>query len=605
MSKKLTHVLIKPIIKAVARTRLPKLDGFIYSGELQNSVEVSRDEWGIPHIVAKSEHDLFFCQGFIHAQDRFWQMDFNRRLTAGRLSEIIGEVTLPLDQWMRTLTLRKVAEFEISLLDETTRAALNAYANGINAFLAAGKLPVECFLLRYQPEAWTIANFLSWVKMMAWSLSVNWEMELLRAQVINCIGPEKAAELEPPPLSRWPFIVPPSANYENIHFRASDQLQQVKPFSGPSPYDGLGSNSWVVSGKWTKSGYPLLANDMHLGLTVPSIWYENHLVTDELSLYGVSFPGIPGIISGHNGHVAWGFTNGFADVQDLFVEHIRRTETGDYEADYQGNWEKCRVIREEIKIKDKESVKHETIITRHGPIINHLAPDLAGESPLSMCWTALDPDSMMNSLHGFFLAKDCSEFRQAARQWTTPNQNIVFADRDGNIGYVLAGKIPFRNKGQGKIPVPGWTNEYEWSSYLPFSSLPSLENPAQGFIVTANNRVVGADYPISLELEPITGDRAQRISEMILDKNAQLGDEKINSSYFKRMQFDQCSPTARVIARHLARLNLPNSSHLDGSDLEKTLEYIKNWDGILNADSQAAAIYQVFIRKLIRLIFKE
>ncbi len=591
--------MISWLVKGYARTRLPKLSGEQSLAGLEQPVEVLRDGRGVPHIYADNLADLFFSQGYIHAQDRFWQMDFNRRLVAGRLSEILGEIAIPIDRWMRTLTMRRVAEFEQSLYEDNTCQLLQAYANGVNAFLDHGKLPIETALLGYRPEPWVIEDTLSWVKMMAWTLSVNWEAEILRSHLINRLGPEKAADLEPPHLSRWPFIIPPGTDYSLISSSMLAHAQSLRPFSGPSVYEGLGSNNWVVSGKFTETGKPLLANDMHLGISAPSIWYENHLVVNEFSVIGVTFPGIPGVVAGHNGHVAWGFTNGFPDVQDLYLEKLRQLEDGSVEAEYNGKWEKTHQLDEIIRVQGGASVTEKVVITRHGPIINSLAADFSGDQPLALRWTALEPDTMLQTILEFLTAKNCDEFHNCLRHWKTPAQNVVYADLDGNIGYSLPGSIPVRAKGRGRIPVPGWTDEYEWMNYLPYESLPRLKNPEQGYIVTANNRVFDQNYPVPLELEPISGDRAQRISEMLLDPDLRAGREYLTIENFKQIQMDQHSPSARVIARRLVMLPLQSSAHFDETELHEALKYFKDWDGDLAVDSTAAAIYQVFIRKLV------
>ena len=480
---------------------------------------------------------------------------------------------------MRTLTLRRVAEFEVSLHELETSHNLDAYANGVNAYLSKGPLPLEFLLLQYRPEPWVVADTLSWIKMMAWSLSVNWESEILRAHLVARLGPELAAELEPPQLPCWPYAIPPGVDYQRVGSNALERAAAARPFSGPSPYDGLGSNNWVLAGTRTKTGKPLLANDMHLGLTAPSVWYENHLVSDDFSVTGVTFPGIPGVIAGHNGHVAWGYTNGFPDVQDIYLERLKKLPDGSIQAEYNGQWENIQVLHEQIKIKNRKPVIEEVLITRHGPIINVLSPDFCGEQPLAMRWTALEPDTMIKGLFSFTQAKDCEGLHEALKSWTTPVQNVVYADTAGNIGYTFAGKVPVRAKNRGRLPVPGWTDEYEWTGYLPFDSLPHTLNPAQGFIVTANNRVVSADYPVQLDLEPIAGDRAQRISEMILDHSLRDGEENIDIPFIRRMHFDQVSPSAKEFIRRFAQLTLPNSAHYPETDLHSALDYLKNWDG--------------------------
>jgi penicillin amidase len=600
------HLTLKSVanqcLRLYARNRLPRLDGQLQLAGLGRPAQILRDEWGVPHIYAESLKDLCFAQGFAHAQDRLWQMEFNRRLASGRLAEIFGPVAVQVDRWVRTLTIRRVAEFEVSLLSTEVRDLLQAYANGVNVCMAQQRLPIEFSLLRFRPRPWTIADSLSWIKMMSWSLSVNWEAELLRAKLIARLGPEMAADLEPLHLQRWPYILPPELNDATLGASALETAQRGRLYMGPSPYDGLGSNNWAIAGERTQSGKPILANDMHLQLTAPAIWYENHLIGGNIDATGITFPGIPGVVAGHNGRVAWGFTNGFPDVQDLYIERLRRGPDGRLQAEYNGAWEDVRVLHEIIEVKGEVPVTEEVIITRHGPVINSLAAELSGEEPLALRWTSLEPDRMAHAIFEMMRARNCAEFHQALREWTAPVQNVVYADIEGNIAYSFPGKIPIRAKSSGRLPVPGWTDEYEWLGYFPFEALPHFSNPPQGFIASANNRVFREDYPIEIELEPISGDRAQRIAEMILDPTLRQEDEKIDLGFVQKMQYDQVSPSARVILRHLVQLPLNVSAHRPETEIHAALKLLKAWDGALSADSPATAIYQVFIHKLAEIL---
>ncbi len=567
------YLLRRPLARTRGTLRLPGL---------HRPVEILRDRWGVPHIYAADRHDLFFAQGFVHAQDRLWQMDFQRRMVAGRLSEVLGPQTVAVDRWLRILGMRRLAEQQVSLLTEPVRTVLEAYAAGVNARIALGRLPVEFGLLRYRPEPWTAADTLAWNKAMSWGLSINWESELLRAQLIARLGPERAAELEPEldELS----IVPPGG------LSALDRAAAARPFLGPPPQAGVGSNSWVLAGQRTVGGTPILANDMHLPMYQPSIWYENHLVGGGLNVIGITFPGVPGVVAGHNGHVAWGFTNGFPDVQDLYRERLRRDEAGRVWYEYRGEWHRAEIIREEIEVKGAETVVEEVILTRHGPIINALAADLAGEEPLALRWTSWEPDTVIHAVLEMMEARTCLEFRQALRRWTSPVQNVVYADREGNIAYSLAGRVPIRAKGEGLTPVPGWTGEYEWTGYIPFEEMPHLYNPPQGYIVTANNRIVGKEYPYFLGREYASDDRARRITELI------EGRKRVDVAYVRKMHFDLVSPTARDVARHLGNLRVQDPR------LAAVVEMMGRWDGALTADSPEAAVYQVFLRRMIRLL---
>jgi penicillin amidase len=602
--------LRRPLARTKGTLRLPGL---------QDEVEILRDRWGVPHIYASNFHDLLLAQGFVHAQDRLWQMDFHRRLVAGRLSEIMGQATVPVDYWMRTLSMRRVAEREVDLLSPKARIHLEAYAAGINARMTQGRLPVEFALLHYRPEPWTVADTLSWVKMMSWYLSVNWESELLRAQLNKHLGAERARELQPSYPEEQPYIVPPGIDFAALDTSPLERAEAVRPFAGPTARDGLGSNSWGLAGSRTATGAPLLANDMHLFMTLPSMWYENHLITKDLNVTGVTFPGIPGVVSGHNGHVAWGFTNGYADVQDLYVERLRRT--GDrngkssVQYEYQGQWLEAELIHEEIRVKGGQPTIKQVIITRHGPIINALASDLVGEpwpqsfnggpfgivegtpsettEGLALRWTSLEPDRMIEAVFAMNQARDCVEFREALRHWTAPVQNVAYADTKGNIAYSYPGKVPIRAKGDGCVPVPGWIGEYEWLGYIPFEELPHLYNPPQGYIVTANNRVVGDSYRYHLGNEFASGDRAQRIVELI------EACERIDVAYVKGMHFDQVSHTAYAIGRYLRQLPV------EDPELAAVVERMRDWDGTLDAGSVPAAIHEVFLRRMIQLLLRD
>jgi penicillin G amidase len=571
----------------VLRQPRPMRRGKLRLKGLEAAVEIIRDRWDVPHIQAKNQEDAFYAQGYIHAQERLWQMDFNRRLVAGRLSEILGSVSVPLDRWMRVTCMRRWAEKGLLNPNEETLAIFDSYCAGINTFISSGALPVEFSLLNYQPEAWSMVDSIAWVKMMAWDLCGNWDTEILRAHLIDRLGLEEATKLEPPYLQGWPRVIPDGAAYARIGDEALQRAVKARQFTGPVSQEGLGSNNWVLSGARTTTGKPILANDMHLLMSIPAIWYENHLTGGDLNVTGISFPGIPGVISGHNQHVAWGYTDGFSDVQDLYMEHVRRNEDGGIQYEYKGEWLEAEVLDEEILVKNAAPEHEEVIITRHGPILNSLTPDLSGEQPLALRWTALEVDNMFACLLEMNRARSCIEFREALRNWSVPSQNTVYADVDGNIGYSLPGKLPMRAKGDGRVPVPGWTGEYEWLGYVPFEELPHQYNPPQGYVASANNRVAGGDYPHWIGYDHCTGNRAERIVELIHAKD-QLGLEDI-----QRMHMDQISPAARRISAHLGSL------HCDDPELAEVLERMCTWDGALRVDSPEAALYEVFVRRII------
>jgi len=579
---------------ALVRRPLPRRSGRVPLRGLGADVEVVVDTWGVPHVYADSLTDLVRAQGYLHAQDRLWQLEVNRRIVAGRMAELVGEVAVPLDRWMRTLSLRHVAEQEVALLSVEVRGLLEAYAQGVDARIGEGRLPVEFSLLRHHPEPWSVVDSLAWTKMMALTLCVNWETEILRARIIDRIGPQRAAELEPDYAQGRPYVVPDGVDYSCIGSQALARQAAAEQLSGPTAGDGvgIGSNSWVVHGTRTATGKPLLANDMHLGLTIPTIWYENHLSCPGYEVSGVTFPGLPGIVAGHNRRVSWGFTNGFPDVQDLFVERLRDAAGGGVEFEFEGGWHPAQVREEVIAVKGSRGTTREVVervvTTRHGPVINILAPEHTGEQPLALQWTAYEPSPMVEVLFAMNRAESCAQLREALRGWHTPVQNVVYADVEGDIGYSYPGRIPVRAKGDGRVPVPGWTGEYEWTGYIPFEELPHQENPPSGFVATANNRVVDEGYPFWLGADFITGDRAERISELI-----EAG-TPLDVQTFRHMQSDQVSTSARRTAQAIAALAT------DDPRLSEVVALMRGWDGTLGADSSQAALYEVFTVALAR-----
>ncbi len=593
--------LFKPVVRRgiewLSRNRLPQVDGSLRLPGLLDGVKVYRDHWGVPHIYAENEHDLFLAQGFVHAQDRMWQMEFVRRMAAGRLSEVLGSASLAVDRWMRVLGLQRVSEQEVRLLDETEGPILSAYVSGVNAFLQVGRLPVEFSLLRYQPEPWQMADSLSFVKILNWYLSGNWECELLRRQLVDRLGPELARELELGDEDSWPIVldIPDLVGLEKHLSRLA------RPFVGAGPGEGVGSNNWVLSGERTTTGKPILANDMHLSLMAPPLWYENHLAGGAYHLTGVSLPGSPLVVSGHNGRVAWGFTAGFADTQDLYEERLRREsgENGGAEqvwAAFGAEWYPVEVRQEAITVRGGSPEIQEVLITRHGPIINPLVPEETGE-PLALHWTSLQAQAgLLTSLSKMNRANDCLAFREATREWTGPVLNTVYADVEGNIAYSLIGKVPLRQRGDGRMPAPGWDEAYEWQGWIDFEDLPHHFNPAQGYVASANNRLAGPEYPHMIGCDFYTGDRAERISEMILAR------QQVDIAYVQRMQFDQLSPSAHSLA-HIFRQGqaLPE---LADRQIAPLVAMLAAWDGFLTADSPAAAVYQVLNRQLLRLLLE-
>jgi penicillin amidase len=408
----------------------------------------------------------------------------------------------------------------------------------------------------------------------------------MRQKITQRLGSEKTTELEIGAEKAWAVILDAGQALAR-----ENPVDTTRAFTGPHAGEGVGSNNWVVHGSRTVTGKPLLANDMHLGLSAPPIWFENHLVGGELEVTGVTFPGVPLVVAGHNRHVAWGYTDGLADVQDLYEEHLRPTAGNSWEYEHQGQWLPATVRQEEIRIKGGKSVVEAVVVTNHGPVINTLFKEAYPDTPpLALRWTALEPENTILAIYNMNTAKDCQEFRQALRSFDGPSQNTVYADTQGDIAYTLTGKIPIRAQGDGSIPSPGWTGKYEWQGYIPYEELPHLYNPPRGFIASANNALHRTDFPYFIARDFITSDRAGRIVELIEAR------DKLDIPYIQKMHFDQVSLSARVLARHLGELTISDP------DLADILRQMRTWDGKLEVGSYLATVYEATMRQALHLI---
>jgi penicillin amidase len=557
----------------------PQVKGAVAVSGLNAPVEMIRDEWGVPHIYAENEHDLFFAQGYAHAQDRLWQMEFNRRVGSGTLSEVLGEPTLDTDRFMRTLGLRRAAEKDWALAEDDVGTIMEAYAEGVNAYIEShrDRLPLEFTILGIDPAPWTPVDTLVWGKVMAYFLGNNYDFELLRARVIAELGEEAAQQLLPSYPDGGPFIIPPEAR--SYAWLRDIPFAKLKALIAPNT--DWGSNNWVVHGSRTATGMPLLADDMHLGLDMPSIWYENGLHGGRFDSVGYSFPGVPMVIVGHNSRIAWAVTNLPADVQDLYIEKLNDPVNPTlYE--FEGEWRDLEVIQETIEVKGNDSLKLDVLITHHGPIVNKVF-GLEDAEPLALQWTALEGTYLFRAVEAINLATNWDEFRQALRYWDVPSQNFIYADIEGNIGYQSPGQIPIRAPGhQGTVPVPGWTGEYEWSGFIPFDELPNVLNPPTGFIATANNKVVPDDYPHHLASEWSAPYRAQRITDLL------AADDSITVEDMRNIHAQTYSLPAEALRPYLLAVEAED-------DLQaEALEMVEKWDLCNEADQSGASIYQVW-----------
>ncbi|MDP3969130.1 MAG: penicillin acylase family protein [Nocardioides sp.] len=643
--------LVAALVTAVVLVRrpFPQTSGEIDVPGLSADVEVLRDEHGIPQVYADTAEDLFLAQGFVHAQDRFFEMDFRRHVTAGRVSELVGEGGLETDRYIRTMGWRRVAEQELSLLSAETRTYLDAYAAGVNAYTqdrGAGALGLEYTVLSldgldYTPEPWTAVDSVAWLKAMAWDLRGNMTDEIGRALATVDVGADRAAELYPDypfdrhrPIvegggvvdgvfepdatgsgTRKPARAPLSAQVDRLLEDVRAGVEAMPAMVGKGR--GVGSNSWVVAGDRTTTGSPLLANDPHLGISVPGIWHQMGLhcrtVTADcpFDVSGFTFSGVPGVVIGHNAEVAWGFTNLGPDVVDLVLERVQ----GDTFL-REGSYREMQVRTEQIEVLGRdEPVPMRVRETRNGPLLSDVSNELAtvganaepedvdgaGGAPYAVAlrWTALTPGRTADAIFAFGRATTWEEFRAAAELFEAPSQNLVYADKQGRIGYQAPGRIPVRRAGNdGTVPVAGWSPAGDWlPDPIPFDALPSVVDPDEGFIATANQAAVGEDYPFFLTGDWGYGYRSQRIIDVLETELADGG--TVSPDDMARLQLDARNGFAPTFVPYLLEILQPSGYYASAQEL------LRDWDFDQQADSPAAAYYNAVWAHTLRLTFHD
>jgi penicillin amidase len=610
---------------------LPQLDGTAALPGLHKSVAVDRDRWGVPHIRADSVEDLAQAQGYVMAQDRLWQMDLLRRVARGQLSEILGKATLTIDKDFRTMQFGRAADRELTLMDQDSRALLEAYARGVNRFIEQHNktLPLEFSLLGYKPQPWQASDSLAITAYMYRTLTNTWERELDRAAVEARVGPERAKELFSPDAGMDHVVIGdpnvPNDGSQRVRVKTDqddDDDDDMEPDavlkarrtdddSGARSADitsalaasvrdslleiqqeirhSLGSNNWVVNGAHTATGKPLLANDTHLELGLPPIWYEVHVTAPGWNVKGFTLPGAPLVIIGHNDRIAWGFTNNGADVQDLYIETFNPAAADEYRVG--GAWSKAQVYDEIIHVKGAPDEHLKVIVTRHGPVVHR-----EGEKAYALRWTATEPGGLANSYDLLGKARNWEEFRNVMKRVWGPAQNAVYADVDGNIGYVMAARVPVRKKGHGEIPVPGDTDDYEWTGYIPFEQLPQALNPDSGLIVTANAKVVGPSYKPYLTDRWEEPYRTARIYDLLRDKAGLRPEDML------KVQTDTYSYPHAFLADQLAAA--ARTSQPKDDRAKKLVASLKDWNGIADADSPEVSFLEETRRAAIVLLLE-
>ncbi|HZG89300.1 MAG TPA: penicillin acylase family protein [Pseudonocardia sp.] len=640
----LTGLLVLALVAAgvvvwQVRASFPQTGGTLQVAGLRGGVEVRRDGFGVPHVYADTSADLFLAQGYVDAQDRFWEMDFRRHVTAGRLSEVFGASTLEQDRVIRTLGWRRVAEQELGLLEPATRDHLDAYARGVNAWLQAhpgrAERSLEYAVLGltnpgYRPEPWTAVDSLAWLKAMAWDLRSNLGDEFDRAAAATTLPRERVEQLYPPyPFDRHEPILsaggagvagsdqdaagtapaPAGADVPAALRRAERAVDALPDLVGEAG-SGLGSNSWVISGRFTATGRPLLANDPHLGAAMPSVWRQVGLHCRTagpqcpFDVTGFSFAGLPGVVIGHNAHIAWGFTNLGQDVTDLFLERV----TGSTYLTADGP-RPLRTRTERIEVAGGEPVELTVAETDNGPLITDVLADAAdalaggqGVGPdgaataVALRWTALDPGRTADSIFALNSATDWASFRAAAARFQVPGQNIVYADTAGNIGYQATGAVPVRAAGDGRWPVPGWTGQYAWTGTVPFEQLPSAVNPEQGYLVTANNAVVDpAEVPLRLSEDWSRGYRSQRILQRVREA---IAAGPVDVQTMESVQADTANGAAAFLVPALRAVPVEGPAR-------RAVALFDGWDGDQGPDSAPAAYLNAVWRHLLLATFDD
>lgn len=590
---------------------LPPTQGQFEIAGIDAPIHIKRDALGIVNIEAKTDSDAFFALGYAHAQDRLWQLEVQKRTTQGRLSEMFGRQSVNMDIWFRTLGLYPSAATAWNGLSDEAKMSLKAYASGINAWIDSKPVwPAEFILLDIEPQHWHVNDSLAYIKLFALNLSGNFRQEiarLLAAQLLTATqmstvfdhypvdGPVTAKVTQLPVVEQHKF-----ASLLTLQHSIENDLKNGGRY--------VGSNAWVVAPQHSQNGQALLANDPHLGLQMPSLWYAASLQGDKLSVSGMTLVGLPLVVFGRNEQISWGGTAMMTDNQDLYFERLKVDDHSVYLAN--GQWLKFDVRREVIEVRADfpssmripiEAIEIDVRSTRHGPVISDVYRVF--DNPVSLRWTALaDNDTTYESFFRLNYADDWDSFNAALSYQVAPNLNLLYSDRQGNIGYVGAGQIPMRKKGQGMLPVKGWDDEYQWVGFVSSEQWPSSYNPSKGFIVNANNKVVGDDYPHFISSNWAPPARAERITQLLQQKlTASAGQpaQQLSVDDMRDIQADTLSLPAQVLLPQLIKLQPNNEAQQQAIDL------LSRWHGDMRYDSQAATLYAVWSRLLKETIFAD
>lgn len=596
----ITFIIAGGIFYHMLSTSLPQYTGQIKSSKIINDIEVYRDSFAVPYILAKSDEDAAFALGYLHAQERLFTMDMIRRAGEGRLAEILGEKAIPFDKMFRTVGIKRNIEKNLNKYDPSVMMILQAYSNGINEYLKErkGNYAIEFDVLGYEPEPWKPIHSLIVIKMMAWELNISWWTDLSFAELIQKLGKEKVLEILPDYPENAPTII--ADNFKYLPTINSTLAETDKAFRQMMGWTGthIGSNNWVVNKNKSVSGKPIIANDPHLAFSAPGKWYAAVIKSPGWNAAGVTLPGVPGIVIGKGNNISWVLTNVMNDDADFYVEKIDSSKTKYF---IDGQWQSLKIIKDTIKVKD---AKDEIFIikeTHRGPIISDIHPfkfiynkDDVSIPPISMQWSGNEFSDEMLAFYKLNKANNWAEFREAVNYFGIPGQNFVYADSQGNIGYIMGARIPIRKSNNPTLVFDGTTSENDWKGFVPTDEIPFILNPPENFIASANNKAIkNFKYHISNLWEPSS--RIDRIRELLTSK------QKLSVIDFKKFQMDQVSPYARTITQYI--LKAFEGVKVKDKNLSTSLDLLSKWDFELNKNSQTPAIYSVFLKYLLKNIY--
>jgi penicillin amidase len=580
---------------------VPEVSGRVEVAGLEAGVEIWRDADGIPHVLARSTRDAFLAQGFVHAQDRLWQMEYDRRRAYGRWAEYAGPAGLAQDVLLRRFSLGPSVRIDYAHASAEARAMLDAFAAGVNAFLATtSRWPIEFRLLDTRPEPWKPWDSIAVFKVRHLDMG-PWQLKAWRARLLRQLGAERAAALcpglEPAPM----LIVPPGVEWSGELPRGLEAFLAGATVLDGLPEEALGSNNWALAGQRTASGKPLVAGDPHRSLDVPNVYYQNHVACPDFDAIGLSFPGVPGLPHfGHNAHVAWCVTHAMADYQDLFIERFDPADPARYE--FRGQWRRADQTRETIRVRDAAAVEIDVTVTHHGPVV--IGDPGSGHALACRYSATATPNSTFDCFVPMLGARSADDLEAAMRRWVEPGNNLVYADVHGAFGYRCRGQVPKRAAANAWLPVPGWTGEHEWQGMIPFDEMPAVRNPATGFVASANARITGPEYSHYIGLDFAPDSRTRRVVERLRSL------ERASVADMASVHADRVSLPARALIGALATLGLGDSPALAAQGPGQTsglpsrtraaLERLLAWDGVMQRDAVEPLLYAAFRERLLR-----